>query len=156
MLLFTAMITPNATNNPQCCSGLYPRRKITTAVFRCMLGYISWQRRHIRHPVQGLVSILIITPVMAQPFQWFYNEGTSPIKNVEPPIKTKVSKKVYFLPIKSPNLPKTNAPKGRTKKPCSKNGQCTQQCSSIISFGKKLRGDCFGKHTKNVKIVPLN
>ena len=46
--------------------------------------------------------------------------GIKPIRNVAQPISNNVTMNVYFLPIKSPNLPKKRAPKGRTIKPAAK------------------------------------
>ena len=63
-------------------------------------------------------------------------DGTNPIKNVELPIKTRVSKKVYFLPIKSPSLPKTNAPNGRTKKPAAKMASVLSNAAVSFPSGK--------------------
>ena len=65
-------------------------------------------------------------------------EGTSPIKKVELPIMIKVSRKVYFLPIISPNLPNTNAPKGRTIKPAAKVARVESKAAVGFSDGKNL------------------
>ena len=62
--------------------------------------------------------------------------GTSPIKKVEPPISTSVNKKVDFLPIKSPSLPKTNAPNGRTMKPAAKIANVLSKAAVGSPFGK--------------------
>ena len=61
--------------------------------------------------------------------------GIRPIAKVDPPIKMSVSKKVYFLPTLSPNLPKTNAPKGLTMKPAAKvaNVEITNASRTIIN-----------------------
>ena len=46
--------------------------------------------------------------------------GRRPINAVEPPIMDSVRRNVYFLPMRSPMLPKNNAPNGRTTKPAAK------------------------------------
>ena len=71
-------------------------------------------------------------PMVAKP-------GTRPIANVDPPIKTKVNKKVYLRPIKSPNLPKTNAPNGLIIKPAAKMASVLNSAEVPASDGK----NCF-------------
>ena len=55
---------------------------------------------------------------------------------VEPPISTKVTMKVYFLPTISPSLPNTNAPKGRTIKPAAKVASVDKNAAVGFAFGK--------------------
>ena len=62
--------------------------------------------------------------------------GTKPIKNVEPPISTSVRRKVYFLPIRSPRRPKTNAPNGRTIKPAAKIASVLSKAAVEFPSGK--------------------
>jgi hypothetical protein len=47
-----------------------------------------------------------------------------------------VNKKVYFLPTLSPNLPKTNAPKGLTMKPAAKVANVESSAAVGFVFGK--------------------
>ena len=49
---------------------------------------------------------------------------------------TKVSKKVCLRPIKSPNLPNTNAPNGRTIKPAAKIANVLKSAAVPASAGK--------------------
>ena len=55
---------------------------------------------------------------------------------VDPPIRTSVTMKVYFLPIKSPNRPKNNAPNGRTTRPAAKVASVAKKAIAAFSFGK--------------------
>ena len=71
-------------------------------------------------------------PMVAKP-------GTKPIAKVEPPINTKVNKKVYLRPIISPSLPNTNAPNGRTIKPAAKMASVLNNADVPASEGK----NCF-------------
>ena len=50
----------------------------------------------------------------------------------------KVTKKVYFLPIKSPNLPKNNAPNGLTTKPAAKVANVDKNAAVGLSAGKNF------------------
>jgi len=43
--------------------------------------------------------------------------GRNPMRAVDSPIVTIVTRKVYLRPIRSPMRPKTTAPRGRTPKP---------------------------------------
>ena len=56
-----------------------------------------------------------------------------PIKNVEPPIKIRVSKKVYLRPTKSPRRPNTKAPNGRTIKPAAKVAKVDKKAAQMGS-----------------------
>ena len=62
--------------------------------------------------------------------------GTRPIRKVDAPIKTRVNRKVYFLPIISPSLPKTSAPKGRTKNPAAKTASVLNSAAVLFPSGK--------------------
>ena len=55
---------------------------------------------------------------------------------VAPPINISVTMKVYFRPIKSPNLPKNKAPNGRTTKPAAKVAKVDRKAAVGFSFGK--------------------
>jgi hypothetical protein len=44
--------------------------------------------------------------------------------------------KVYFLPIKSPNLPKNNEPNGLTIKPAANVAKVARKAAVGFSFGK--------------------
>jgi hypothetical protein len=57
---------------------------------------------------------------------------------VEPPIRTRVSKKVYFLPMISPSRPNTKAPKGRTIKPAAKVARVDNKAAVGFSEGKNF------------------
>jgi hypothetical protein len=57
---------------------------------------------------------------------------------VESPINIRVSKKVYFLPIRSPNLPKTNAPKGLTIKPAANVANVESNAAVGFAEGKNF------------------
>ena len=46
--------------------------------------------------------------------------------------------KVYFLPIKSPNLPKKRAPNGRTTKPAANVANVDKKAAVGLSDGKNL------------------
>ena len=46
--------------------------------------------------------------------------------------------KVYFLPIKSPNLPKKIAPNGRTTKPAANVASVDKKAATGFSDGKNL------------------
>jgi hypothetical protein len=59
-----------------------------------------------------------------------------PIRKVAPPINNKVTIKVYFLPIKSPNLPKKKAPNGRTTNPAAKVASVDKNAAVGLSVGK--------------------
>ncbi len=50
----------------------------------------------------------------------------------------KVTKKVYFLPIISPNLPKNKAPKGLTTNPAAKVASVDKNAAVGLSAGKNL------------------
>ena len=45
---------------------------------------------------------------------------------------------VYFLPIKSPNLPKKRAPKGRTTNPAANVAKVDKKAAVGLSEGKNL------------------
>jgi hypothetical protein len=45
---------------------------------------------------------------------------------------------VYFLPIKSPNLPKKRAPNGRTTKPTANVANVAMKAAVGLSAGKNL------------------
>ena len=47
-------------------------------------------------------------------------DGSTPTMKVDTPMIRMVTRKVYLRPIMSPRRPKTNAPKGRTRKPAAK------------------------------------
>ena len=64
--------------------------------------------------------------------------GTQPIKNVENPMIRSVTKKVYFLPMISPNLPKNSAPKGLTTNPAAKVASVDKKAAVGLSAGKNL------------------
>eukprot|EP01036_Dinobryon_divergens_P038193 gene38193-50087_t len=53
-------------------------------------------------------------------------------------ISISVNKNVYFLPIKSPNLPKINPPKGLATNPAPKAANVEMNAAVGSSFGKKL------------------
>ncbi len=55
---------------------------------------------------------------------------------VDPPIKMSVIRKVYFLPIRSPSLPKTRAPKGRTRNPAAKVARVERRAAVGFVLGK--------------------
>jgi hypothetical protein len=57
---------------------------------------------------------------------------------VERPIITSVTRKVYFLPIRSPSLPKKRAPKGRTTKPAAKVARVLSNAAVGLVEGKNL------------------
>ena len=63
--------------------------------------------------------------------------GTNPMAKVEPPISSSVIMKVYFRPIRSPNLPKNNAPNGRITRPAEKVAKVARNAAVGFSFGKK-------------------
>ena len=63
--------------------------------------------------------------------------GTRPIAKVEPPISNSVIMKVYFLPTRSPNLPKNKAPNGRITRPAEKVAKVARNAAVGLSFGKK-------------------
>lgn len=46
--------------------------------------------------------------------------------------------KVYFLPIKSPSLPKNRAPKGRTTNPAAKVAKVDKKAAVGLSDGKNF------------------
>ena len=46
--------------------------------------------------------------------------------------------KVYFLPIKSPNLRKNKAPNGRTTNPAANVAQVDRKAAVGLSLGKNL------------------
>ena len=46
--------------------------------------------------------------------------------------------KVYFLPIKSPNLPKKRAPNGRTTNPTANVAKVAKNAAEGLSAGKNL------------------
>lgn len=50
----------------------------------------------------------------------------------------RVTKKVYFLPIISPNLPKNKAPKGLTTKPAAKVAKVERNAAVGLSAGKNF------------------
>ena len=50
----------------------------------------------------------------------------------------KVTKKVYFLPIISPNLPKNKAPKGLTTNPAANVASVDKNAAVGLSAGKNL------------------
>ena len=56
--------------------------------------------------------------------------------NVDPPIKTRVNKKVYLRPTKSPSLPKKSAPKGLTIKPAAKVASVDKSAAVGFVLGK--------------------
>ena len=56
--------------------------------------------------------------------------------NVDPPIKTRVSKKVYLRPTKSPSLPNTSAPKGLTIKPAANVARVESSAAVGLVLGK--------------------
>ena len=45
---------------------------------------------------------------------------------------------MYFLPIKSPNLPKNNAPKGLTTKPAANVAKVDRKAAVGLSAGKNF------------------
>jgi hypothetical protein len=47
-----------------------------------------------------------------------------------------VTRNVYFLPTRSPNLPKTNAPKGLTINPAAKVANVERNAAVGFVFGK--------------------
>ena len=65
---------------------------------------------------------------------------------VDPPIITNVNKKVCLRPIKSPNLPKTNAPKGRTINPAANMAKVLNSAAVPASAGK----NCFEMIVANI------
>ena len=46
--------------------------------------------------------------------------GRMPTRNVDRPMMTMVTRKVYLRPTRSPRRPNTSAPNGRTRKPAAK------------------------------------
>ena len=72
--------------------------------------------------------------------------GTKPIAKVDPPIKTKVNKKVYLRPMISPNLPNTSAPNGLTIKPAAKMASVLKSAEVPASVGK----NCFEIMVANI------
>jgi hypothetical protein len=65
-------------------------------------------------------------------------EGIHPIKKVAPPINKSVTMNVYLRPIKSPNLPKNNAPNGLTTKPAANVANVLKNAAVGLSCGKNL------------------
>ena len=55
---------------------------------------------------------------------------------VDPPIRIRVRRKVYFLPTISPSLPKTSAPKGLTMKPAAKVARVDSNAAVGLVLGK--------------------
>jgi hypothetical protein len=55
---------------------------------------------------------------------------------VDPPISTRVTINVYFRPTRSPNLPKTIAPKGRTINPAANAASVERNATVGEPFGK--------------------
>jgi hypothetical protein len=51
---------------------------------------------------------------------------------------TRVTRKVYFLPIMSPSLPKKRAPNGRTTKPAAKVARVLNNAAVGFPEGKNL------------------
>src|SRR5690606_1999891 len=64
--------------------------------------------------------------------------GIQPIRKVAPPISIRVTMKVYFLPMRSPSLPKKSAPNGRTTKPAAKVAKVDRKAAVGLSEGKNL------------------
>ena len=62
--------------------------------------------------------------------------GMRPIAKVEPPIITRVKRKVYLRPIRSPNLPNTNAPNGLTINPAAKVASVDSKAAVGLVLGK--------------------
>ena len=65
---------------------------------------------------------------------------------VDPPIMINVSKNVCLRPIKSPSLPKTRAPKGRTIKPAANMAKVLKSAAVPASAGK----NCFEIMVANI------
>jgi len=61
------------------------------------------------------------------------------IANVDPPMRRRVNKKVYFRPMRSPNLPKITPPNGRATKPAPKAANVEINAAVGSSLGKKER-----------------
>jgi hypothetical protein len=53
-------------------------------------------------------------------------------------MSTRVTINVYFRPIKSPNRPKNNAPKGLTTKPAAKVANVLRKAAVGLSCGKNF------------------
>ena len=64
--------------------------------------------------------------------------GTHPIRKVENPMIKSVTRKVYFLPMISPSLPKNSAPKGLTTNPAAKVARVERNAAVGLSAGKNL------------------
>jgi hypothetical protein len=64
--------------------------------------------------------------------------GMHPIRKVDKPISTSVTRKVYFLPIRSPSLPKNNAPKGRTTNPAANVARVDSNAAVGLPEGKNF------------------
>jgi hypothetical protein len=54
---------------------------------------------------------------------------------VEPPMITKVTRKAYLRPTRSPIRPKNNAPKGRAAKPAAKVASVERTASVSLPCG---------------------
>jgi len=64
--------------------------------------------------------------------------GTHQIKNVLLPMMISVSMNVYLRPTRSPNLPKTRAPKGRTIKPAANVASVARKAALGLPGGKNF------------------
>ena len=65
-------------------------------------------------------------------------EGRKPIAVVPVPMMPIVRRNVYFLPTRSPILPKTTAPKGLTAKPVAKTARVDKNAMTGSPGGKNL------------------
>ena len=75
---------------------------------------------------------------------------------VEPPINMSVTRKVYFLPTRSPNLPNTMAPNGRTTKPAAKVASVERNAAVGLVCGKNCCDRIVAKTSENIEIIPFN
>ena len=76
--------------------------------------------------------------------------------NVEPPISSRVSRKVYLRPTMSPMRPNTTAPNGRTTKPTAKAASVLSKAASGLVLREKLCGNNGRQRAEDVEVVPLN
>ncbi len=67
-----------------------------------------------------------------------------------------MTRNVYFLPIRSPNLPKNSAPNGRTTKPAANVARVDNKASTESPSGKNFLEITAGKASESIKVVPFN
>ena len=63
--------------------------------------------------------------------------GRNPMRAVDSPMVTIVTRKVYLRPIRSPMRPKTTAPRGRTPKPAPNVARLASSAARSLPGGKK-------------------